>query len=218
MADMTDKTNSFRRRRTELFLKLVDPILAKKGEVRILDVGGTIGYWRTLETLLGGRNLRFTVVNLGGEPRDEGRFAIRAGDACNLAEYADDSFDIVHSNSVIEHVGQWVEMRRMANEVRRLAPTYFLQTPNMWFPIEAHFSLPFIHWLPEQMRAAILYAPKGKFVPRDAPYDAAIEMVQRVNLLSRSQMARLFPDAELVPERVMGLAKSWIAIRRGREA
>lgn len=218
MADMTDKTNSFRRRRTEMFLKVVDPILERKGEVHILDVGGTVGYWRTLESLLGSRNIRFTLVNLGGEPRDEGRFAIRPGNACDLAEYADDSFDIVHSNSVIEHVGRWQEMRRMAEEVRRLAPTYFLQTPNVWFPVEAHFSLPFIHWLPEQMRAAILYAPKGKFVPRDAPYDAAIEMVQRVNLLSRNQLSRLFPDARMVAERVGGLAKSWIAIREGRGA
>lgn len=215
MADMTDKTNSFRRRRTESFLKLVDPILARKGEVHILDVGGTIGYWRTLQPLLGDRNIRFTLVNLGGEPHDEGPFAVRPGDACAMPHYADNSFDIVHSNSVIEHVGHWREMRQMAAEVRRLAPTYFLQTPNVWFPVEAHFSLPFIHWLPEQMRAAILYAPKGKFVPRDAPYDAAIEMVQRVSLLSRRQLQYLFPDARMVAERVMGLAKSWIAVREG---
>ena len=168
MADMTDKTNRFRRRRTERFLRVVDPILARKGEAHILDVGGTVGYWRTLQSLLGDRKLRFTLVNLDVEPRDEGPFAIRPGNACAMPEYADDNFDIVHSNSVIEHVGHWREMRAMANEVRRLAPTYFLQTPNIGFPIEAHFSLPFIHWLPEHMRAAILFASKGKFLPRDA--------------------------------------------------
>jgi len=97
----------------------------------------------------------------------------------------------------------------------RLAPAYFLQTPNVGFPIEAHFSLPFIHWLPEQMRAAILRAPKGKYVPKDAPYDAAIEMVQRVVLLSGGQVRELFPDAEVRAERVLGLAKSWIAVREG---
>lgn len=216
MTDMTDKTNAFRRRRTAMFLKVIDPILARKGEVHILDVGGTIGFWRTLQPLLGDRKLRFTLANLGVEPRDEGIFVIRPGDACAMPEYADNHFDVVHSNSVIEHVGHWKEMRAMAGEVRRLAPTYFLQTPNVAFPIEAHFSLPFIHWLPEQMRAAILWAPKGRYMPADAPYDAAIEMVQRVNLLSRGQLKVLFPDARLEPERLMGLAKSWIAIREGR--
>lgn len=214
MADMTNKTNSFRRRRTERFLRLVDPILARKGEVHVLDVGGTIDYWRTLEPLLGDRNIRFTLVNLGASTQEEGRFSLRGGNACAMPEYADNSFDVVHSNSVIEHVGHWSEMRQMAGEVRRLAPAYFLQTPNIGFPIEAHFGLPFIHWLPEPLRAAILFAPKGKFVPRDAPYDSAIEMVQRVVLLSRGQVAHLFPDAEIVAERVAGLAKSWIAIRQ----
>jgi hypothetical protein len=218
MPDMTDKTNAFRRRRMATFLKVIDPILAQKGEVHILDVGGTIGYWRTLQPLLGDRKLRFTLVNLGAEARDEGAFSLRAGDACSMPEYADNSFDVVHSNSVIEHVGHWREMRAMAGEVRRLAPTYYLQTPNIGFPIEVHFSLPFIHWLPEQMRAAILFAPKGKFVPHDAPYDAAIEMVQRVNLLSRGQLKVLFPDARVEAERVAGLAKSWIAIRERRDA
>ncbi|ODT87914.1 MAG: hypothetical protein ABS78_09730 [Phenylobacterium sp. SCN 70-31] len=213
---MTNKTNSFRRRRTEMFLKIVDRILSEKGEARVLDVGGTIDYWRTLEPLLGDRNVRFTLVNLGASSHDEGRYALRPGNACAMPEYADDSFDIVHSNSVIEHVGHWREMRAMAGEVRRLAPAYFLQTPNIGFPMEAHFGLPFIHWLPEPLRAAILYAPKGKFVPRDAPYDAAIEMAQRVVLLSRRQMTELFPDADLVAERVAGLAKSWIAIRTAR--
>lgn len=216
MADMTNKTNSFRRRRTEMFLKVVDRILEAKGEAHILDVGGTIGYWRTLEPLLGDRKLTFTLVNLGAEPRDEGPYRLRAGDACAMPEFADNSFDVVHSNSVIEHVGHWREMRAMAAEVRRLAPAYFVQTPNIAFPIEAHFGLPFVHWLPEPMRAAILYAPRGKFVPKDAPYDAAIEMVQRVVLLSHGQMRHLFPDSRLVAERVVGLAKSWIAIREAQ--
>lgn len=216
MADMTNKTNSFRRRRTEMFLKVVDRILERKGEAHVLDVGGTIGYWRTLEPLLGERRLTFTLVNLGAASQDEGRYRLRPGDACNMPEFGDDSFDIVHSNSVIEHVGHWQQMRAMAAEVRRLAPAYFLQTPNIGFPIEPHFSLPFIHWLPEPARAAILYAPKGKFMPRDAPYDAAIEMVQRVVLLSRGQMRELFPDAQIVAERAAGLAKSWIAIRQSR--
>ena len=210
----TETTNRFRRRRMEQFLALVDPVIAAKGEAHILDVGGTTGYWRALEPLWRGRNLRFTIVNKGIENSDDGVFALRDGDARAMPEYADGQFDIVHSNSVIEHVGHWREMKAMAGEVRRLAPAYFLQTPNIWFPVEAHFSLPFIHWLPEQTRAAILLARKGKYLPASAGIEGATELVQRVNLLSLAQMRALFPDATIERERVFGLTKSWIAVRR----
>src|SRR3546814_8846589 len=74
-------------------------------------------------------DLSVTIVNMEGETGDDGPFQLRLGDACNLSEYADNSFDIVHSNSVIEHVGRWEQMKMMAAEVRRLAPVYYLQTP-----------------------------------------------------------------------------------------
>ena len=208
-----DSTNSFRRWRMRQFLPLVDKVLAQKGEAHILDVGGTIAYWRALEPLWKGRNLRFTLVNLGIEPSDDGPFSLRPGDARSMPEYADMSFDIVHSNSVIEHVGHWCEMASMAAEVRRLAPAYFLQTPNVWFPVELHFKLPFIHWLPEQLRAKWLLSRPGKYLPKGSGLGDAMELVQRVNLLDRRQMATLFPDADLRAERVGGLVKSWIAIR-----
>lgn len=198
----------------ERFLALVDPVIAARGEAHILDVGGTIGYWRALEPLWRGRNLRFTIVNMGVEDSDDGVYAVRGGDARAMDRFADNSFDIVHSNSVIEHVGHWREMKAMAGEVRRLAPAYFLQTPNIWFPIEAHFSLPFVHWLPEQTRVAILRARRDKYLPYSSGIGGATELVQRVNLLSLGQMRELFPDAEIERERVLGLTKSWIAVRR----
>src|SRR6185503_6872753 len=119
---MQVERNPFRRRRMRLFLSL----LPSKGAdpIRILDIGGTVEYWRANQDLWGHLPLHITIVNLGVEPRDEGVYAIRPGDACNLVEYADNSFDVVHSNSVIEHVGHWPEMAAMAGEVRRLAPIY----------------------------------------------------------------------------------------------
>ena len=104
-------------------------------------------------------------------------------------------------------------MTRMAHNVRRLAPIYFVQTPNFWFPYEPHFRFPCFHWLPEQVRAELLLRLNLGFGGRRKTYDAAMRGVQSAALLSSRQLRELFPDAELVKERAFGLSKSFMAIR-----
>jgi hypothetical protein len=183
--------NRFRQHRMRKFLELV-PMDRK---VRILDLGGTAAYWRALPALYGLANVEITVMNLDQEPLADQNLTVRNGDACATG-LPDNSFDIVHSNSVIEHVGDWPKIEAMAREVRRLAPAYFIQTPNYWFPIEPHYKLPLVQYLPNFVRRA---------VTGDDP--------QRIRLLSARQMRRLFPDAELWRERLLGLTKSLVAIR-----
>ena len=62
--------------------------------------------------------------------------------------FADDEFDVVHSNAVVEHVGPFAEQQRFVGELVRVARSGFVTTPNRWFPIESHCKLPFVHWLP----------------------------------------------------------------------
>ena len=195
-------------------------MVARRGGARIIDLGGTVNYWRIFGLgQLRALNCRVHLVNMdeGGHDfrRSDEVFSHEAGNACELPQHADNSFDVVHSNSVIEHVGGWRDMVRFAREVRRLAPAYYVQTPYYWFPMEPHFGAPFYHWLPEQLRAALLRRMTLGHMQRAATLSEAMQQVQSCQLLDARQMAELFPDAEIRRERLLGLTKSLIAVRDG---
>jgi SAM-dependent methyltransferase len=139
--------------------------------------------------------------------------------------FPDAHFDIVYCSSVIEHVTMpksdvWAmrngrvfrlhaaaHQHAFAAELRRVAHAYFVQTPNRLFPIESHSWLPFIGYLPRRWLVPTLRITNRVWIKRTAP---------DWNLLDRNELAALFPDGEIVPEKAGGLAKSWMAIR-GRQ-
>jgi hypothetical protein len=205
--------NRFRETRFARFLGIVDAVIAEKGRCRILDAGGTGPYWMAFRDLWEGRPVEITLVNLNPEPTDDRRFRQLHGDCRDMSMFSDNAFDLVHSNSVIEHVGRWKDMRAMAREVHRLAPRCFVQTPNYWFPLEPHFRVPFFHWLPEPMRIALVRRRACGAFPRAESYDDAKRFIEDAILLDAADMAALFPDAVIERERVAGLTKSLIAVR-----
>ena len=205
--------NSYRAKRLEQFVALADEILKQKSECRVLDIGGNSSYWRDLTAVWQGRNLTFTLVNMVAEPGVAPPFTAIQGDGRNLTQFADNSFDIVHSNSVLEHVGQWQNIRNMVKEIRRLAPHYFVQTPYYWFPMEPHYRVPFFNWLPEPLRISlVLWRGCGAF-PKAENIDDAVRFIEDSNLLDMKRFRALFPDADIRRERVWGLTKSMIAVR-----
>lgn len=196
---------SFRKRRIFRMLNMLD--LTKK--VNILDIGGTFSYWVGLGTLYRHENVEITIINLEVQNKDLNNLHMRQGDACALREYDNNSFDLVHSNSVIEHVGNERHMAAMAGEIRRLAPKHFVQTPDYACLIEPHYKLPFIHWLPEETKIKVLRAFKK--VPRDR--EQSLASVRGTNLLGVREFKSLFPESTIWRERVFGLPKSLVAIR-----
>jgi SAM-dependent methyltransferase len=207
-------SRALRRRRFRYFLQLVDEILRTRDQCRILDIGGEPAYWTAVADLMTGRPYHVTLLNVTAYPVDTKDMASLAGDARDLHEFPDQSFDIVHSNSVIEHVGRWQDMIAMSREVRRLAPGYFVQTPYFWFPVEPHCSTAFFHWVPESVRLSMLMRkPRG--IWGQAPdVDTAMRQIQSNSLLDQRMLQTLFPDAAIIRERFLGLTKSLIAIRR----
>jgi hypothetical protein len=203
----------FRARRLARFVAMLDEVIAARGEARVIDLGGTADYWLALEDVWGGRPMRFTLVNLFPQTPADARFTALTGDCRRLDQLADRSFDIVHSNSVIEHVGRWADMHAFAAEARRLAPRYFVQTPSFWFPLEPHFRVPFFHWLPEPARLALVRRFACGAFPRAETIDDAQRFIEDATLLDTARFSHLFPDAVIERERVFGLTKSLIALR-----
>ena len=78
-----------------------------------------------------------------------------AGDGRCLP-FRDGAFDVVFSNSVIEHVGDAASQERFAREVARVGRGFWVQTPNRWFPVEQHLMTPLVHWLPKRWQRAIV--------------------------------------------------------------
>lgn len=217
--DPNSLASRFRRARARHVVGLIDAIAARGQGCRILDLGGRALYWTSLfdRDFLERSGVKVTLVNLeplhsGGDPM----FEEAPGDATALPHYADDAFDLVHSNSVIEHVGDWPQMEAFARETRRLAPSYYVQTPNFGFPVEPHFSAPFFHWRSEQARARALMRRRHGFCERASDMGEAMRMVQHARLLDSRQFRFLFPDADHPDERVLGLVKSLVAVRSAR--
>jgi hypothetical protein len=203
-----------RRARSRRVVELIEAVAAEKGACRILDLGGEPDYWGLFERAVLERcGVHVTLVNPQAFTLADPMFEAVEGDACALPQYADRSFDLVHSNSVVEHVGDWPRMEGFAAEARRLAPRYYVQTPYFWFPIEPHFSAPFFHWRSEQGRARALLKRRHGFAERAPDLGQAMRDVQHARLLDKTQFRFLFPDARHVDERIAGLTKSLIAVR-----
>jgi len=73
--------------------------------------------------------------------------------------FPDESFDLVHSSAVIEHVGSREMQQKFIAELLRVARRgVCFTTPNRWYPVEFHSVLPLVHWLPVRWFRAVLRA------------------------------------------------------------
>ena len=121
--------------------------------------------------------------------------------------------DLVYSNSVIEHVGGHARRLQFAATVRS-CERYWVQTPSRSFPIEPHFMFPFLQHLPRSLQmSAVAHWPVGNYSEVKDRSEALSHLLD-IELLSADELSFYFPDAALHRERVAGMTKSFIAIKR----
>jgi hypothetical protein len=177
----------------------------RKG-TRVLDLGGQPHIWEDVAV-----PLDITILNLPGvadrTSSRHHRITYIEGDACAVDMIADDEFDLAFSNSVIEHVGDRKRRADFAQEVRRFAGAYWVQTPAKWFPIECHSGMPFWWFYPEALRRYFLRQWRKKLPDWT-------RMVETSTCLERRELEELFPDGTILVERVLGIPKSYVAYRR----
>ncbi len=198
--------NRFRARRFN-FIKQKFDLLQKP--VKILDVGGTLSYWvnRNFDQQPG---FDITILNLKTPEKTHPTIKYLVGNAIDLSQFKDQSFDVVFSNSLIEHLYTYENQQKMAKEVLRVGKYYFVQTPNKYFFIEPHYLLPFFQFLPKKLQVKILTQTKLSRLKK-WKLERAQQYVDEIRLLSKSEMLALFNGSEIYTERFLGFSKSFSA-------
>lgn len=199
----------FRRRRMKRFYQIFNP---SRG-TRVLDIGGAPNTWLVESRYK--TAFPVTLVNLRFPDRHlltDDRFTAVEGEATHLP-FADSNFDIAFSNSVIEHMTTWERQQAFASEARRVARKLWIQTPARSFPIEPHLLTPFFQYFPSSLQARMArYFTLWGLLTKPSKLEVQ-EMLCDIRLLTYQEMKRLFPDCSIIKERVLGITKSYVAVR-----
>jgi 2-polyprenyl-3-methyl-5-hydroxy-6-metoxy-1,4-benzoquinol methylase len=119
--------------------------------------------------------------------------------------FPDQSFDVVFSHAVVEHVVDAGQRKFFIDELLRVGRSVFITTPDKYFPIETHTRIPLLHfvwprlfyWLCDRKIASDFYSS------------------QNLRLLSRAELGALVdPDlarfAEIEQVRSLGFSSNLI--------
>jgi ubiquinone/menaquinone biosynthesis C-methylase UbiE len=126
-------------------------------------------------------------------------------DGC-LLPFPDKSFDIVFSNAVIEHILGPGRQQQFAKEIMRVGRSWFITTPNYWYPFETHHHLPLFQFLPRALQ--LEYNRRlGTHIPKNTVQDLA--------LLSARRLTALFPGSDILKVRVTFWPETLVAYHVG---
>jgi hypothetical protein len=179
-------------------------------QMSVVDLGGTAEAWVRAPV----RPKSVHVINLEPSPGAYPAWVeFDLADACKLPErLRGRGYDLVFSNSVIEHVGGHMRREQFAETIHALSDRHWVQTPYRYFPVEPHWLCPGMQFLPLAGRAQVARRWPLAHTPTRDP-ERALRNVLQVELLSCTEMRHCFPDSEIRFDRVAGLVKSLVAVK-----
>lgn len=201
-----------RTRKLELFNKLMKPTK----EMRVLDIGAEINPANEYviqfidnypwENNVSAINLSSEHISLIKQYYPE--VDARVGDACALP-WEDKHFDIVYSNAVIEHLGNFEKQKKMAAEIMRVGKSWFVTTPNRWYPFEFHMRLPFVTWLPRNG-----YIRFGQVISYNHMKRKYMTGIRRddLKLMTAKDLKHCFPTSRIIKQRVTFMPETLICV------
>ena len=204
-------SSKFRKKRFEFFneycLKLTKPL-------RILDIGGSDYYWKGLG-FTDDENYKIEIMNIEDQNTESLKnISFIKKDVRDLGDIKDSEYDLVYSNSMIEHLNEFEEQRKLANEIMRIGKNYFIQTPNYYFPVEPHFLLPFFQFLSDDMKTKLVSNFNLGWFEKQTDIVKARELAISVRLLTEKELKEIFPGCEVYKEKYFLFNKSYIAFNR----
>lgn len=223
--DLNDPTSISAKARARRFQQFVHyASLCGVSNAHVLDMGGTLDYWKmNLQYVPNGLIKSIDVVNL--PPRKDSIQTLAgitlhnyAGNALDRSCLRADRYDVVYSNSVIEHVGNLRSQKSMANIIQEVGGYYWIQTPAKSFPIEPHFYFPFFAYLPLSLRTLLHERFQLGAMRRNPNWIEARMTCEETRLLTRSELAEIFDGCKILTERLFGLDKSYIATNMAKPA
>lgn len=203
-------TGFFRAKRGRFILKHFPNI----NNLKICDLGGSRHFWDNLGLDMPRKNI--TIYNIstnetGAIKGGKEEIQLHIYDGYNVP-VKDRHFDLLICNSVLEHVP--VEKRKVfAREMVRISKNIMCQTPAYVFPIEPHFIMPFIHWLPKRISYYLVFVSPWKILSRPS-LNTIRGYFFGTNLLREKELRELFPKSSIEYEYFCGLKKSYLVVQK----
>ena len=181
--------------------------------VNILDLGGSDYHWRDSE-FRSNKDFHITIVNTEHQ-NTEGfnNLSFIKKDVTDLKFFDDNEYELVYSNSLLEHINNFTKQKILAEEIRRIGRHYFIQTPNYYFPMEPHFLFPLFQFFPDKLKTKLIMNYDLGWFKKETDIIKANELASSVRLLKESELKEIFPNSRIYYEKYFLLNKSFIIYR-----